>query len=345
VSVLLLATALGAAPAAPPPSPLEICGKFIVEVKTGDYPEAARAKVLALWEREKKAKAIDPQFIRKALGILEYDFGRAVLRVRADRLEEAGAILERLARKPRTPYLAAAVAVQQATIAARERDWPKVADLVAMLRGGGRLAACVLCRGEVELLAARALAAAGKLDEAIRIARALGDLPEARTLTARWEARRDGVDLDKVAREMDGVKGDLDKTLTGPPTRDRQDRVVAMLDALIEMAEEAESGQQGGCPSCGGSSCPGGKQCPGNQGGPPKGTGIPSSPASTSALVGGKGTDPGKAASSATMRDYWAKLPPKERARVLDTLRRRFPRRYKQLIEEYYKALAEGENR
>jgi hypothetical protein len=30
---------------------------------------------------------------------------------------------------------------------------------------------------------------------------------------------------------------------------------------------------------------------------------------------------------------------------VLDTLRRRFPRRYKRLIEEYYKALAEGENR
>ena len=43
------------------------------------------------------------------------------------------------------------------------------------------------------------------------------------------------------------------------------------------------------------------------------------------------------------MGDYWAKLPLKERTKVLDALRKRFPRRYRDLMEAYYKSLAEGD--
>ena len=45
------------------------------------------------------------------------------------------------------------------------------------------------------------------------------------------------------------------------------------------------------------------------------------------------------------MRNFWAKLPPKERLKVLDALRKSFPKRYRELIEAYYKSLAEGEEK
>ena len=37
----------------------------------------------------------------------------------------------------------------------------------------------------------------------------------------------------------------------------------------------------------------------------------------------------------------WGQLPPAQRERILDSLRDRFPSRYRQLVEQYYRSLAE----
>ena len=40
-------------------------------------------------------------------------------------------------------------------------------------------------------------------------------------------------------------------------------------------------------------------------------------------------------------KDDWGSLPPKEREKILNSLKARFPNRYKQLIEQYYKSFSE----
>lgn len=43
--------------------------------------------------------------------------------------------------------------------------------------------------------------------------------------------------------------------------------------------------------------------------------------------------------------DKWGELPEREREEALQFLRERFPARYKELIERYYRALAEEDQR
>ncbi len=43
--------------------------------------------------------------------------------------------------------------------------------------------------------------------------------------------------------------------------------------------------------------------------------------------------------------DKWCELPEREREEAMQFLRERFPSRYKELIERYYRALAEQDQR
>ncbi len=326
-------------------TPREICEKFIASVKAGELgnvPDAARAKVLEMWAAQEKAAKVDPGFIDDALRLIELDYGRAVLRINADRLEEAWAILEKLAEKPGNPFMEAAVAFQTARLAVRERNWETACKNVEKLRGSGRLADFVLAKTEIEVMTAQAYAWLARIDEAIGIARAIADTEEGRRLLARIEAERDGATLDDVAGTMGEVKKKLEKVDTGGETKMKEDKIVAMIDMLIEKAEEEEKGGQQQPGSGQGQGKPGegeGKK------GPPKGTQASKSPATQAALPPGQNEGSGVAASTATMGDFWAKLPPRERQKVLDALRERFPKRYRELIEAYYKALAEGDEK
>jgi hypothetical protein len=121
---------------------------------------------------------------------------------------------------------------------------------------------------------------------------------------------------------------------SGKPTQEGQAQIVALLDKLIEEAEQRENSGGGG----GG----GGGQGQGAGSGPPSGNQTPSSPATQSALPEGAGRigalhqmNRGRAA------DSWGNLPDRERAKVLSALKARFPDRYRQLIEQYYKSFQE----
>jgi hypothetical protein len=114
---------------------------------------------------------------------------------------------------------------------------------------------------------------------------------------------------------------------SGKPVRKSQDRAVELLDKLIEEQEQRE--QQ--CQLSGASS------------GSIRGSARPSRPAQQSVLPQGGQAEVGPmhAAPAATPGQMWGQLPPAERQKVLQALQERFPTRYRELVEQYYRQLAQ----
>ncbi|MCH7870963.1 MAG: hypothetical protein IID33_04615 [Planctomycetes bacterium] len=121
----------------------------------------------------------------------------------------------------------------------------------------------------------------------------------------------------------------LNHSDSGDLLRERQDRIVELLDGLIEEAEQQEKSSSSS--SGGGSS--GGRQQSGGA--------KPSSPLEESILPGGRGQT-GKlgARRRANPGDMWGAMPPAKREQILQALRDNFPRRYRKLVEQYYEELA-----
>lgn len=121
----------------------------------------------------------------------------------------------------------------------------------------------------------------------------------------------------------------------GPPVQLKQQRAVELLTRLIAEAEEQEKQAQK-CKHCGGKGC---SKCRGS--GSPRGNQPPGSPANRSALPGGSGRI-GDLHRSPTARpgELWGQMRPEERRRILQSLHQKFPARYRQLVEQYYKQLA-----
>jgi hypothetical protein len=126
------------------------------------------------------------------------------------------------------------------------------------------------------------------------------------------------------------VAGQADK-----PVQQKQVRAVELLTKLIKQAEEQEQ-QQNNSNSDGGGN--GGQK--NSRGARAGGNQRPTSPALQSSLPGGKGRI-GELHRSGTARpgEEWGKMPPEERERVLQSLRRNFPSQYRQLVEQYYRQL------
>ena len=111
---------------------------------------------------------------------------------------------------------------------------------------------------------------------------------------------------------------------TGDGVRERQARIVELLDKLITEAEEqeAKSGKGGG-------------------GGSSRGQQSPQQPMPDSRLPGGEAKEGSlRESRRANPADQWGAMPPAERERVLQALRESFPSRYRQLVEQYYEELA-----
>jgi len=113
----------------------------------------------------------------------------------------------------------------------------------------------------------------------------------------------------------------------GDKVHKRQERVIEILDRMIEEAEQKEKEQ-----SC--------NSNPGSGGG--QGGQSPSNPMQESQLPGGAGSDKAelRASRRANPAEVWGAMPPAERAKVLQALRDSFPSRYRQLVEQYYEDLA-----
>jgi tetratricopeptide (TPR) repeat protein len=138
-----------------------------------------------------------------------------------------------------------------------------------------------------------------------------------------------------VGERMDFSRRHLDLEKSGDPTQRQQGTIIAMLDKLIEEAEKKEKGGGGG----------GGGGAGQGQGSSNNRDGVPSSPATESTAPEGSSKlgdlnkiNRGKA------EDTWGDLRKKEKQAVIDAFKAKFPSRYRQAVEEYYKGLQEGKD-
>jgi TolA-binding protein len=144
--------------------------------------------------------------------------------------------------------------------------------------------------------------------------------------------RRETGNLGEVAGLLDYASARLDVTDVQQRVRQRQDEAVALLDRLIEEAEQQEK-------SGGGGGSGGGRGARGRKGAP---AARPQRGAEESAAPVGPGRIGDLHSSTpAAPGEMWGRMPPAEREKILQSLRDRFPSRYRQLVEQYYRSLAE----
>ena len=127
--------------------------------------------------------------------------------------------------------------------------------------------------------------------------------------------------LDEIARMMDDIRRRQGLNRSGTRVRKEEDDVIAKLDKLIEELEQQQQQQQMMASS----------------------SNSPSSPAPDSTLKGGSA--PGDVDQKAQgSGEDWGDLPAKERAAAMAELAKDLPSHYRELIEEYYRKLAEDPN-
>ncbi|HMQ14523.1 MAG TPA: hypothetical protein PKC49_00985 [Phycisphaerae bacterium] len=277
-------------------------------------------------------------FVPDALAVLHADFAEALRAFDEQRAPDAVRLLEPLT-SAADPYLAANAAYFHARA---------LIDLGLLEEAERALANATAAEGAIAELARRTPYAPHALfllayaqstnlryeqaQQTLAVLReAFDDAPEpvrvgGRQLALEIERRQDGT-LSEVAELMSYSAQRLRVTDTGQRVRARQDEALALLDRMIEEAEQQEAQNSGG----------GRRQAQGAQ---PRGS--PDTPATESRVEPGQGqigdlygaprADPG---------DMWGRLPPAERERILQDLRDRFPSRYQQLVEQYYRSLAE----
>ena len=116
---------------------------------------------------------------------------------------------------------------------------------------------------------------------------------------------------------MTNVAGDLAKTVTGEPVQTRQKEIVKDLDDLIASLE---------------------KQCQACKNGMVRNN--PTRPATESTLRRGTGGI-GDLVNPHESNKDWAKISPRERDRILQSMSEGFPPEYRLVLERYYRRLAE----
>ncbi len=138
-------------------------------------------------------------------------------------------------------------------------------------------------------------------------------------------------DLENIARLMDNIERRLDQARGGPKTQELQKKVIFRLDEVIK---EIENQIKNGDANC---QCPGGGQQP-NQGN----TNQPNAPQQDS--VGGTNSGPGVVDPKKLkhLAENWGKLPEKERAKAMMEITKDLPPRYREVIENYFKTLAQS---
>lgn len=123
--------------------------------------------------------------------------------------------------------------------------------------------------------------------------------------------------LDGVIADMQVAGGRLAKFLTDKPTQQKQQDAIDKLDALIKILEQQRQRQQGG-----------------------RADNNPDDPLKDSIIKAGPG-------GSGPLRDAnrqgrsWGQLPAHKREQILQSMTEGFPAHYQQLLERYYRRLAE----
>ncbi len=128
-----------------------------------------------------------------------------------------------------------------------------------------------------------------------------------------------------LEQDMSRAVEALSKHRSDKPVQDQQAEILRKMDVLIAQLEEAQKNMQ--------SACGGGQQAGDGQGG---------GPMQDSQLGGGPG-GMGDLRDPSRPTKQWTDLPPKDREKILQSTTEGFPAGYEEVLEEYYRRLADTE--
>lgn len=163
----------------------------------------------------------------------------------------------------------------------------------------------------------------------VSLTESVAEIPEryqtlAALMAADMQAWKDK-DLGTIARKMSSVERRLELARGGPQTQKIQRDIVNRLDEIIKKLDSPNDSNGGGCPN-------------GGQGGGPS-----ANPMRDSGIARDSG--PGKVDDKKLkgLAQQWGKLPDKERAKAMQDLIRDMPERHRDVIEAYFKKLAQAQ--
>lgn len=311
-----------------------------------EFEPSARAFVAQAWKRRQAEAGREPSggqldnFPVEALAVLSSRFGEALAAFEKGEAARAEEMFGELATS-QDPYLAIHARVFQLKAAVEnERLEESLRQAEAMMRNRPRLIEYSSYLPEVHFLLGYCLLRNLQYDRASQTLREFLNSPQAGPERMRVSARQIIAELE--SRRPDGIGDVADLTnwsaaalghgLLDQTVVTRQEKALQLLSALIEEAEQREQQSEN---SAGEQSS---RDSPRNR---PQVVPNPSSPAEESSLVDGESetgilNEPERASPGET----WGSMPPQERERILQSIRERFPARYRELIEQYYLELS-----
>ena len=306
--------------------------RFFESIEASKLDEAAKKKVLLL----KDGAVLGGEFgcIHQALLALHPNYKRADSLLLEDRFAAASDAFQLLT-KSEDKYLKAYATFRFGlTEMNRERYEEAATVFKGVLNEYGRYVGCdiesafylAVCLGQNRDKEKAIVAAQRFLDDypdaAARYRKAMEQMKA--ELVQEWESP-----LYDLAGRMNHVASKIKGGATGKLTQEKQKEIVGIIEELIKKAEEQENQGQG--------------QGKGGGGGPPRGNKKSSNPADQSKVSpGASRTGSLRKKQRAKAGDKWGEMRAKEREEVLQALKEAFPDRYRELLEQYHKALAEG---
>ena len=341
-AIVMLACLAGVAAAEPfkRPDDAAIRRAFAEHVRGSDaYTDAQKQQVDALLARAADGDGADGA-VTAGLSVLSPAFASAVTDLSRDRVDGAIRALGALTEAD-DPYLAANARYYLARAYTMEEQYEKALPLLQALTGPQR----DRTQYAGEALFLRGVCETETLDRKQAIATLkdfIAQYPDAsermyigaQHMVDELSFLEDGTIAD-VQDRMDYSRRRLDIAESGKRTQGEQEHIIRILDKLIEEAEQKEN--QGG----GGGSAGGQGNMPG-QGGAPSGNQNPGGPANQSvAPVGPARMGELHRRSAGDPNESWGTARDREREEVLNAIKARYPDRYREMIEQYYRSLQE----
>jgi TolA-binding protein len=305
--------------------------KFFASVESGKLEAEAKKRILLL----RDGAILGGEFgcIHQALLALYPDYKRADDLLADERYAAAGDAFAAL-RKHADKYLAGYSTYRFGLCEMNRERYEEAAQVfLSVLNQYGRMVGCDI---ESAFYRAVCLGQNREKEQAIVSAqRFLDDYPDAperfrkameqmkAELMQEWESP-----LYDLAGRMNHVASKIKGGDTGKQTQEKQKEIVGIIEELIKKAEEQEGQGQGKG---------------GGGGGPPRGNRQPGGPADQSKLPpGASRVGDLRPKPKRKPGEKWGEMRDKEREEVLQALKEQFPDRYRELLEQYHKALADG---
>jgi len=318
------------------PNPIKVRADFAAAVAQNEKFDAAQKQAVAkLVAAAKEDKQAGQTVIVDALRVLYADFDKSMKLLGAERTADAIKLLEKLA-KSDDPYLCAYARFYNARAYQMEEQYEEALPLLEHITD--KQLDRTLHSGDAMFMRGVAEAETLKRKSAIKTLKTFAKnypFSSERTLIGALHlidelSYLEAGSIVDVQDRMDYSRRRLDLEKSGNTTQGEQTRIIAMIDKLIEEAEEKEN-QGGGGGGGGQGSQPG-------QGGNPSGNQQPGGPANQSSVSPGESRI-GNLGRVIRGSESWGEARDREREEVLNAIKAKYPERYRELVEQYYKTL------